>query len=239
MGLVGEGRRFGEGPLSRAAALVYSLLVVELLLLLTAGPGGVALVLLDRDASNIPLVAACALPLGPALSAALYALRHRGSDLTDLAPAAAFCRGYRRNLGPALRVWVPWLVAVTVIAVNLTHLPAAAVPRWWGVLLVPVAAGSALWVANALVITSLFAFRARDVARLAGYFLARTPGVTLGTGCLLIVAAGVTAVVSEAVLALLGSVFVLGLLRTARPMARQIEREFTAGAPGAAAESGG
>ena len=65
---------FGEGPLSRAAALVYTLIVVELLLLATTLPGLVPLVLLARDVSNAPLAALCLLPLGPALSAALYAL---------------------------------------------------------------------------------------------------------------------------------------------------------------------
>src|SRR5262245_8948728 len=95
--------RFGAGPLSRFAALVYVLLTVEGLILLTTLPGVVALVLLDRDASNIPLVAACVLPLGPALTAAVYALDRRSGDITDLHPAAAFWRGYRMNAGEVLR----------------------------------------------------------------------------------------------------------------------------------------
>ena len=89
------GREFGEGPLARVAALVYSLLTIESLLLLTTLPGLIPLVLLDRDASNAPLAVACAIPLGPALSAALFALRQHKPDLTDLKPAAQFWRGYR------------------------------------------------------------------------------------------------------------------------------------------------
>lgn len=221
-------REFGEGPLSRAVALVYSLLVVELLFLLTAVPGLVPLIGLGRDASNLPLVAVCALPLGPALAAALYALHHHRGDLTDLRPAAAFWRGYRINVWAVLRIWLPLLVWLTIVAVNLAYFTAAAVPRWWAVLLVIVAVAATLWGANALVITSLFAFRARDVARLAAYFLVRTRSVTLGTASLLIVAAGVTVAFSDMVLALLGSVFALTLLRTCRPMITAIREEFTA-----------
>jgi hypothetical protein len=224
----GPRRQFGEGPLARAAALVYNLLVVEVLLLVTTAPGLVVLVLLDRDASNVPLAAACALPLGPALSAALYALHHRRRDLADLRPAAAFWRGYRVNFRGALQVWVPWLAWVTIVAVNLTHLTAAGVPGWWAALLVVVAVAATLAAVDALVITSLFAFRAADVARLAVSSLGRTPGVTLGNACLLVAAAGVTAVSSEAVLALLGSVLAAALLRTSRPMIVEIQREFTA-----------
>lgn len=221
-------REFGEGPLARVAALVYSLLTIELLLLLTTLPGLIPLVLLDRDASNAPLAVACAIPLGPALSAALFALRRHKGDLTDLKPAAQFWRGYRLNVGAVLRVWIPWLALMTVLAVNLSHAKAAAIPGWWTALLVAIAAVATLWMANALVITSLFAFRPIDVARLAAYFLGRTKGVTLGNLCLLICAAGLVAVASEVVLALVGVGFAAFLLRTGRPMIDLVTEEFTA-----------
>ena len=220
-------REFGEGPLARAAALIYTLLVVELLFLVTTVPGLVGLMLLDRDVSNALLAAVCALPVGPALSAAMYALHRRSRDLTGLRPAAAFWRGYRLNVRAALAVWAPWLVWMVIIAVNLANFGAAAVPGWWAGLLVLVAVAATLWVSNALVIASLFTFRVTDVARLAAYFLTRTPGVTVGTAGLVIVATGVTLAWSEAVLALLGSVLALALLRTARPMTGEVAREFT------------
>lgn len=224
----GVRRDFGEGPLSRAVALVYGLLVVEILFLVTTLPGLVPLLLLDRDASNLPLGAACLIPVGPALSAAVYAVYRRRGDLTDLRPAAAFLRGYRLNVGGALRIWVPALAWLTVIAVGVGQGPAAGVSRGWNPVLIGIAAVLTLWTVNALVITSLFVFRTRDVARLAAYFLVRTPAATFGTVCLLVVAAGLTAVASEAALLLLASVFVLGLVRTSRPMVAVIREDFTA-----------
>lgn len=221
-------RQFGEGPLARVAALVYSLLAIELMLLVTTLPGLIPLVLLDRDASNAPLAVACAVPLGPALSAAIYALRKHKGDLTDLRPAAAFWRGYRLNVGGVLRVWIPWLALIAVLAVNLSHARAAAIPGWWMGLLVALAVASALWMANALVIVSLFSFRTIDIARLAAYFLGRTRSVTLGDLGLLICAAGLVAVASEAVLALVGVLFAAFLLRVSRPMIALVTEEFTA-----------
>jgi hypothetical protein len=219
---------FGAGTLSRAAALVYTVLVVEALLLACCAPGLVALTLLDRDASNVPLAAACAVPVGPALSAALYALRQARLDLTDLHPAAAFWRGYRLNAGGVLRLWLPWLAGMTVLATVLSHPAAAGIPGWWVVLLALLAVVAALWLANALVIVSLFAFRAVDVARLAAYFLVRTPKVTLANLCLLVVAGGVLLVGTEAGLALLGAALAGLLLRNCRPLVRLVEEEFTA-----------
>ncbi|MET7337603.1 hypothetical protein [Nonomuraea sp. NPDC005650] len=228
MSEVSARRRFGEGPLSRAATLIYSLAVVEGLFLVTAAPGLLALTLLGGDAANVPLVAACALPLGPALSAALYALRHRGRDLTDLHPAAAFWRGYRANVRGVLKIWVPWLAALAVVGTNLANFAAAGVPGWWAVLLVLVALAAMLWVANALVITSLFAFRAVDVARLASYFLMRHPKAALGNASLLVVAGGVTMLATELAPALLASAFAAALLWHSRPVIAEVERDFTA-----------
>jgi uncharacterized membrane protein YesL len=224
---VTSSRKFGTGPLSRASALIYTLLVVELLVLLTAVPGLVVLVLLDRDASNVPLMAACLLPAGPALSAALYALRHRGRELTELRPASAFWRGYRLNFGAAMKIWIPWLAGLALVGTNLGNFSAAGVPGWWGALLVVLAAGATLWVANALVITSLFAFRAVDVAKLAAYSLGRFPAATLANACLIIVAGGVTLVATEAVLALLASVLAATLLWNSRSMITEVQQRFT------------
>ncbi|MFG2049255.1 DUF624 domain-containing protein [Micromonospora sp. NPDC048935] len=220
-------RQFGDGPLSRITSRVYILLVVELLLLLTTLPGLLPLLLLGRDPSNLPLAALFLVPLGPAISAALYALHHQRTDLTDLRPASVFWRGYRANLSGVLRVWVPTLLWLTVLALNLAYRGAVGLPGWWTVPLVLLGVGVTLCAANALVITSLFDFRTRDVLRLAVHFLVRTPGVTVGNALLVAAAAGITAVLSEAVLAIVGSVAVLALLRVSDPMVRLTREEFT------------
>jgi hypothetical protein len=219
---------FGRTPLARAAALIYNLLSIELLLLITVAPCLLLQAMLDHDASNVPLAAACLLPLGPAWSAALYVWQHRHRDLTDLWPARAFWRGYRANVRDALRIWVPWLVWMTAAGTVLTHLGAAGVPTWWAVLLAVITVASALWVANALVIASLFSFRAVDTARLAVYYLFRCGRTTLGNLAVLAATAAVTAVWSEAVPALLASVLAAGVLLNSRPMTTDIRERFTA-----------
>jgi hypothetical protein len=222
------GRAFGSGPLARASALVYTLLVTEGLLLLTSAPGLVPLLLLGGSASNLPLDAACLVPVGPAASAALFALWRRSGDLADLRPAAAFWRGYRLNVAAVLRLYVPWLAVMTMVAIGLAHGGAAGVPGWWRVLLVVIAVVGTLWLANAMVITSLFAFRVVDVARLAAYFLGKTPLVALGNAGVLIAGALVTAFGTEPVAMLLAVVGCLALLISSRPMIEQVKEQFTA-----------
>ncbi|BEL03497.1 DUF624 domain-containing protein [Actinoplanes sichuanensis] len=210
------GERFGTGLLSRAAALIYTLLAVQLLVLVTAGPGLVLLVFLERDVSNLPLAALGGLPAGPALSAAIYALDRRRLDLTDLHPGTAFVRGYRLNAVGALKVWGLWLLVVTPNLVD------PGVPQ------LIVIAGATLWMLNALVVTSLFVFRFRDVARLSAYLLIRSFGVTVSNACLIVVALAVVWLWSEAALALAMSLLVLMLLSNARPLVEVVRKEFVA-----------
>ncbi|MEU6143859.1 hypothetical protein ABZ848_26360 [Streptomyces sp. NPDC047081] len=218
---------FGVGPLSRAAALVHTLLTVEALLLAAASPGLAALFLLGPDPSNLPLAALCLLPLGPALSAALYALHHRTADLTDLHPARTYARGWRLNALPVLKLWAPLLGWLTLIGFTLTHFSATGLPGWWALLLAVIGLASLLWGAHALVLTSLFTFRARDTARLAAYFLFRHGRATLAAASLLVLAAGLTALRTEALPALLAAPLLLSLLHGSRPVIAETQEDFT------------
>ncbi len=219
---------FGTGPLSRAAALIHTLVTVETLLLLTAAPGLAGLFLLAPEPANLPLAALCLLPLGPSATAALYALHHRSGDLTELRPARAFLRGWRLGAGPALKLWAPLLAWLTVIAFTLTHFPATGLPGWWASLLAVTGVGGLLWGAHALVLTALFAFRARDTARLAAYFLVKQPRATLGALSLLILTAAGTALLTEALPALLAAPLLLSLLHAGRPVIEETREHFTA-----------
>lgn len=219
---------FGTGSLSRAAALVHTLVTVEALFLVAASPGLAGLLLLGPAPANLPLAAVCLLPLGPATAAALYALRHRDRDLTELHPARAYWRGWRLNAVPSLKLWAPLLAWLTVIAFTLTHFSATGLPGWWALLLAAIGLGSLLWGAHALVLTALFAFRARDTARLASHFLFRHGGATLGAASLLVLTAAGTAVLTEALPALLAAPLLLSLLHSSRPVIAETQEDFTA-----------
>ncbi|WP_416967664.1 hypothetical protein [Streptomyces sp. 4F14] len=217
-------RDFGSGPLSKAAALIHTLLTTEALLLTTAAPGLIPLFLVGPT----PLAALFLLPLGPATSAALYALHHRGTDLTDLHPTRLYLQGLRANTLPALKLWTPLLAWLTVTAFTLTHFQATGLPAWWALIIAATALTTLLWGAHALVLTSLFTFRARDTARLAAYFLLRRAKVTLGALSLLILTGAMTALLTEALPALLAAPLLLSLLHTARPVIAETTEDFTA-----------
>ncbi|GAA2236396.1 hypothetical protein GCM10010413_40880 [Promicromonospora sukumoe] len=222
----GERREFGEGVLGRATALVYWHLVVELLLVVAVLPGALASLLLERTPGNAVLFALCLLPVGPAVSAGLFALRDR-TRAEGLTPAASFWRGYRLNWKDALKVWVPALAAGVVVVLGLANVGAGGVPGWYAGVLVVVGAGLALWTVNALLVVSFFGFRTRDVVRLAAHYLGAKPLVTLGSLSLLVLAGGIVVLTTEAVFALVAVVWLALVLRNAGPVLADVEARFT------------
>jgi hypothetical protein len=220
-------RAFGEGPLSRVASFVYTLLAVEIMLLVASLPGIVPAQFLRSDPSNLPLLALCAIPLGPALSAAIYAVHLRSTDMTDLQPVAKFWYGYRLNARGVLPVWIVGLVWLTIVAVTLGNLHMSGFPGWFAILLGLVGIVALLWTTNALVISSLFAFRVVDVFRLSWYMIGRAPLAMLGNVGVLAIAVALAFLTSGAVVAVFAVVLVAMLMRTSRPLIDIVTAEFT------------
>jgi uncharacterized membrane protein YesL len=220
-------RQFGEGPLSAVAALVYTVLVIDALFVVASLPGVIPLSFLAPDLSNIPLAAACAIPVGPALSAAIYALHHRRRDITDLRPFRQFWHGYRLNWRSVLPVWVIGLIWLTIVGVTLANFWASGVPRWWGALLALIGVLAVLWLVNAVVVASLFDFRTLDVVRLAWELISRAPLSVLGNAGVLAAAVVVGNLVGEVAVFALGAVVILALVGTSRPMVRLVTDAYT------------
>lgn len=222
---MGHDNEIRPGLLSRATALIYRYLVLELLMLVTLAPTMIALVLLEADSSNIPLFALALIPVAPALSAGLYALRAWDID-PDLQPARHYLRGYRLNVMDVLRWWVPLLLLATVLGVSLTNL--AAVPG--GSLLRPVLAVisvlALVWGHHMLLITAVFAFRTRDAARIAVVEIGRRWKVSLGAISLALVALGLAYLTFDVVPALLASLFVGLVWNNGRSLVLDVTERF-------------
>lgn len=218
----------GHGTLGRLTGAVYRYVVLTALLLLTVAPTLVVLLLLDRSPGNAPVAVLSGVLVGPALSATLYATRDRSDD--GASPAASFLRGLRQNTADVLRVWVPALVLLALVAAVLVG-GGAGVPVATKVVLAGVAVVVLTVTLHAVAIVSFYGFRTRDALRLAAYYAGRMPLVSLGTLSLVVLAAGIVVIGTEAALAALGVAWVHWWYRNdARLLAEVGERFTTAGA---------
>ncbi|MFE5293119.1 glycosyltransferase [Isoptericola sp. NPDC056618] len=223
----GTPREFGDGVLGRITARVYWYVVVGALVALGCVPTLVLLALLDRSTGNALLVPLCLVPAAPFLAAGLFALHARaGAD--EPVPGRTFVRGLRLSWLDALRLWVPATAVLGVVLTSVVHRETAGISVPYAVVLGLVGLGVLLWAVQALVLASLFSFRARDVARLSVYYLGRRPLVAVGLLALVVVAGGVVWVVGEPVLALVAAAWLAFLLRVAQPVLDDVRARFVA-----------
>jgi hypothetical protein len=216
----------GSGVLSRAAAALYRVLVLEVLLVVTTLHTAVLLVLLDRTAANLPLYAVALLPVGPALVAGLAAVRSWEVD-QDLSPSRGFWRAYRRDAAGTLAWWAPLLGVLAVLAVNTAHaevVPGGAALRPVGLVL---AALLVVVGGHLAVLQARFAFRLRDAVRIALAQVVPQWRFSLGVLSLLLVGATVTALAFDVVTVLLAWAAVLLLHQMARPLVTDVTERFT------------
>lgn len=222
----------GTGPLARASAAVWWFLVVSALVVLTGGLPLGLLVVLAWDPGNAPLIAAAFVPLGPALAAAVFAWRRFLAD-RDLQPARHFWRGYRLDALDVLRWWVPTLAVLALLVLGIGVVDATGMPGAYAVVLLLLAVALLLWAANALVLSATLSLRTRDVARLAAYYLAARPRVTLGSLSHLVISGGVVLLTSDWVLVALAGTLAFAVTVNAEPVLRDAAERFTRDGAGA------
>lgn len=222
----------GAAPPSRLVSGVVWLVAVALLLAVTTLPTLAWLPFVGGTAGGLVLMIVLAAPVGPAVAAALFAWR-RWSQEPDLHPARHFWRGYRLNVVDSLRVWVPALVLLVVVGVNLANmLTSEEAPAAFRVVGMVVAVVIAVLAMHAMLVVSLFSFRARDIGRIAAFFLLTLPLSSLGA----------LAIAAAAVAALLWGGLYLAVALAApltwlmwlngRPVADEVSRRFVVGTPG-------
>lgn len=216
-----------QGVLGRVTGTIYWFVVVELCFLLAASPGLVGILLLERDASNLPLYALCLVPVGPAFSAGMSTIAARSDELSVW---PRFWRSYAHNAVDVLWVWLPALVVATVLGITIAFAGSAGVSVFFVVVAVVLLVVLAVFTSHALVIASFFSFRARDVARLALYYVAARPLVSLGALSYLVLAVALVAFTSDWVLALAAVLFAALAVVNARSMDRDIRSRFVSDA---------
>lgn len=218
-------RDFGTGALSEITSVIYWYLVVGLLFILVTVPGTIPMMFLERHISNAPLYALFMLPIWPALSAVLFALDKR-RDAEAVTPAQHFFRGYKLNLRDSLKVGVPGSIILTILAINLAFAGATGLGSWYPVVGILLTLLVMAWLLLALVIVSLFSFRARDVIRLSVGFLFSHPMVTLGIVGVVVITTLVVTITFDAVAVLFASLIGGALLWTTRAVHGDITRQF-------------
>lgn len=202
------------------------LLVVQAALLVTLLPTAMAFLFLERHPSNIVLYALFAIPVGPAIQAALYALR-RGDSEGHARPWSRYWEGFRLGWRQSLVIWLPAVVLACLTFINAAYGPSADVASALVIMGLILTGVAVVWSVAALTVISTFSFRTKDLPRVALFGMGSRPLSTIGVLATIFLAAVLVLLTFDAVLLLLASLFCYGLLMTVRPMHAVIREKLT------------
>jgi len=218
--------RDDRGVLAQITDALYWFVIIDLALVVCSAPTIAVWMLLARDASNLPLYAASLALALPALSAALWAWRARAED-PDPVPLRRFLRGYRLNLVDSLKIGVPGLVVLTVLATNITYGDVTGTSAL-SVAFLLLSVMVALLMTRALSITSTLSFRFIDVLRLSIFTLLTMPLRSLALLSLAVLTVGISLFVGDYAFLFLASVLTFVLQHSERPVITRLREQFTA-----------
>lgn len=225
-----RGDEVGDGPFGRAVTGFVWGAGLTALLTLADLPLVAAALLLRPDPSLAWLVALAAVPLGPALSAGLYAVREHHVD-PERGVARAFGRGYRLGWRDASALWVPLCALGAVAATAGAGARAAGVPPLVTGLATGTAVLLAVLVLHALALRTFYRLPAADAVQAGAYYLVTRWRASLGTLLLLAGAAAVAVAASGLLLTALAGVAVWLWYRTTAGMLRDAGTRFLAAPP--------
>ena len=215
-----------SGALGKGTKVIFWLLAVTFFLALTSIPAILVTLFLAPDPSNFPFFALALLPLGPAISAGLWAIRARYRS-EDAGPTRAFWHGYRANFLPALSVWVPALLILGIIGYTLLFGSMIELSQGYRAFLVAIGVLVLMAAMHALSLVTFFNFRFSDIWRLAAFQIWDSKVATLGLLAVAIIAFGLVWFVNEWLLVLLGGILVYFWYWQVRPALKKTADRFT------------
>lgn len=216
----------GRGPLGRITVLMHRGGAISLGFVLASLPAAAGALLLPWEGFAVLLVALLTGSVAVALSAALAAWRDEAPAVHPQ-PWMAFWRGWRNNVVDVLRAVAPGLLVVGIVAVTVVNIGGAGVGPGYAWLLLGIAGVTTLILVRVTVLATMFAFRTRDLYRLAAYTLFRVPRATVALLAMAVSAVGVIWLLSEVVLLVFGGLLARFLLHHERPVIQQVRTLFT------------
>lgn len=199
-------REFGEGALTTFTNYVYWLMILNFYFILTNIVFLFFFLALEPSFSNIILYFLALIPTGPSISALYYATAKLVKE-KEISPTKDFFYGYKINFKDTLKLWLPALLVLLIIIVDLQYFYAKATT------FNQVLAGI-FFVALVIILILLlyvfpinaqFKFRIRDIYRLSVYYVFKTIRVTTGNIAILFLTAFIMFMTSDFIILFMAS----------------------------------
>jgi uncharacterized membrane protein YesL len=225
--IMDNGKEFGRGILSVITNHIYWLGLINFYFVLCNIVFLFFFISLIPSFSNMIVYFLALIPTGPALTALFYTLNKLMRD-KEISPTKDFFYGYKMNFVETLKIWLPMLLVVFILVVDLQYLnsnPETKNQVFAGIILVVLLLIGTISV-YVFSIAANFKFRVRDIYRLSVYYSFYKIKATTGNIGIVIVTLFLMNVTSDFILLLLASLICYTLVLNTHTVMEDIRLNF-------------
>ncbi|QGH33981.1 DUF624 domain-containing protein [Gracilibacillus salitolerans] len=216
-----------QGGFYRFSNYVYWLLILNILFVFTNILCFAALIMLIPSISNSILYYIAFIPAGPAFAALFHSLSIlvRNNEVT---PFKEFFKAYKKNYWEVTKVWLPILTAFFILVIDIQYFNQN--PTVWnqilnGIFLVALCL-LVIFSLYALLITTHYKFRLRDVYRLSLYYIFTWIKRTTGNIAILFLTIVLMFFTSDFIIILISSLVAWCLVLNTKPIIQDVKISF-------------
>lgn len=221
-------QEFGQGILSVVTNHIYWFMLTNIYFVFCNLIFLIAFMTLEPELSNMILIFIALIPTGPAITALCYVMDKLVRE-KEISPTRDFFYGYKINLKDTLKVWLPMIVAIFILIVDLQYFYQEST-KINQIMAIVFLVGLGFLICILLYvfpITAKFKFRMRDVFKLSFYYSFKKLKITTGNIGILIIALFLMIITTDFLFIIIASVLSYVLTLNSRAVIDDIEENYT------------
>ncbi len=221
-------QEFGQGILSVVTNHIYWFMLTNIYFVFCNLIFLIAFMTLEPELSNMILIFIALIPTGPAITALCYVMDKLVRE-KEISPTRDFFYGYKINLKDTLKVWLPMIVAIFILIVDLQYFYQEST-KINQIMAIVFLVGLGFLICILLYvfpITAKFKFRMRDVFKLSFYYSFKKLKITTGNIGILIIALFLMIITTDFLFIFIASVLSYVLTLNSRAVIDDIEENYT------------
>ncbi|MCM3694176.1 YesL family protein [Neobacillus niacini] len=191
-------RQFGEGLLFSLTSHIYWLIMTNIYFILCNVLFLFFFMTLEPSFSNITIYFLALIPTGPSISALFYSIGKLIRE-KDLSPLRDFFHGYKINFIDTMKFWLPLLVVLYILFVDLQYFNsnATTINNILSVLFSIAMILMIIFVMYVFLINAGFTFRLKDIWKLSVYYSFMKLKITFGNIGIIIILLFLSSLISD------------------------------------------
>jgi uncharacterized membrane protein YesL len=223
-----KNRQFGEGLLFSLTSHIYWLIMTNIYFIVCNVLFLFFFMTLEPTFSNITIYFLALIPTGPAISALFYSIGKLIRE-KDLSPLRDFFHGYKINFKDTMKFWLPLLLVLYILFVDLQYFNSNATTTntILSVVFSIAMIVMTILVMYAFLINAGFTFRLKDIWKLSVYYSFKKLKITFGNMGIVIILFFLSSLVSDFLIVFAASLVCYLFMLNSKEVVEDIKINFT------------